>query len=187
MFFSIVKSFSILYVVYRSTQFQVVLTDSDYPPACWWPCLCRKGVSDLRKLEKIWTFWGSQKWWTWCWNVLRIYMKEIVYTSIFVQSPGEESFMSFYVEFFQTWTRFRFEDSSFFYRNVCNPVPKLIWPRMDSYWSFCLSVPCFATVISAYPEVCKKCSILFLFCWHEVFPVINLGFFWSVLWRCSTF
>ena len=33
----------------------------------------------------------------------------------------------------------------------------------------------------------RNAPLLFLFCSHEVFPVFNLGFFWSVLWRCFTF
>ena len=105
-------------------------------------------------------------------------MKENVYTSLLVQCLGEYSFMSIWIEFFHPWTRFWFEDSSsFFYRNVCNSVPKLIWPRMDSYWSFCLNVPHFAIVICAYTRVCQNFCILLLFCWHEMFPVISLGVF----------
>ena len=114
-FFSNVKSFLILYVVYRSTHFWVVLKESDYPPARCWPCLCRKSVSDLRRLEKKWDFWDSHDSWTLWWNVVGTYMKEHVYFSLLVEFPGEYSLMSIWVEFFHPWTRFWFEVSSSFF------------------------------------------------------------------------
>ena len=130
------------------------------------------------KTRKKRDFRDSHESWTWCWNVFRTYMTESVKISISVQCPGEYSFKKILVEFFQTRNRFWYEDSSsFFNRNVCNSVPKLIWPRMDSYRSFRLNVPRFTVVISAYTKACKSCSILFLFCWHEVFPVNNLWVF----------
>ena len=90
---------------------------------------------------------------------------------------------------------------NYLYRNVGNSVPKLTWPQMDSNWSFCLNVPRFTVVICAYTRVCQNCSILLLFCWHELFPVISLGvslistlhvrhflaarFFWIDCWALS--
>ena len=147
------------------------------PEECFWSEKTRKNMNFLRFTNVMNLVLKSSS---------DIYERNSIHFS-FCSKSWWGKFYEFLCWVFQTWTRFRFEDSSFFYRNVCNSVPKLIWPRMDSYWSFCLIVPCFAAVISAYPEVCKKRSILFLFCWHEVSPVINLGFFWSDLWMCPTF
>ena len=152
--------------------------DSDHPPAPWWPCLCPNSVSDLRRLEKKWNFRDSPESWTWCWNVFRTYMTESVNISLFVQCPGEYSFMRFWLSFFRRGTGFDMKiPRKYLYRNVGNSVPKLIWPQMDSNWSFCLNVPRFTVVTSAYTKGCKSCSILFLFCWHEVFPVNYLWVF----------
>ena len=84
----------------------------------------------------------------------------------------------FGLSFFRRGTGFDMKfPRNYLYRNVGNSVPKLTWPQMDSNWSFCLNVPRFTVVISAYTKGCKNCSILFLFCWHEVFPVNNLWVF----------
>ena len=80
--------------------------DSDHPPARWWPCLCPESVSDLRRLEKKWDFRDSHQSWTWCWNVFRTYMTESVNISLFVQCPGEYSFMRFWLSFFRLGTGF---------------------------------------------------------------------------------
>ena len=90
----------------------------------------------------------------------------------------------FGLSFFRRGTSFDMKiPRNYLYRNVGNSVPKLIWPQMDSNWSFCLNVPRFTVVISAYTRVCQNCSVLLLFCLYEIFSIIRFGV--SLVWSLN--
>ena len=58
--------------------------------------------------------------------------------------------------------------------NVCNWIPKVIWPRMDWFWIFCWKMASFVDFISVWTEICKNCSIVVLFWRHEIFSMFSL-------------
>ena len=58
--------------------------------------------------------------------------------------------------------------------NVCNWVPKLNWPRNDWFLSSLSDCASSFVVMSAWTKICKICSIVILFQWHELFKVISL-------------
>ena len=58
--------------------------------------------------------------------------------------------------------------------NVCNWVPQLNWPRNDWFLSYLSDCASFFVVMSAWTKICKVCSIVILFQWHELFQVISL-------------
>ena len=62
-----------------------------------------------------------------------------------------------------------------FYRNVCNWIPKVIWPRMDwFFWVFCRKMDSFVDFISVWTKFCKNCSIVILFWRHQLFSMFSL-------------
>ena len=61
-----------------------------------------------------------------------------------------------------------------FRANVCNWIPKVIWPQMDSFWGFywkMASVPDFRSVWS---KICKECSIVILFWRYKISSMFSL-------------
>ena len=76
-----------------------------------------------------------------------------------------------------------------FYVNVCNLIPKVIWPRTDWFWSFSLESGLFVDFISATAEMCMNGSSVCVFFFDDIktFRWIVWGVFWSVLWMCPFF
>ena len=58
--------------------------------------------------------------------------------------------------------------------NVCNWIPKVIGQRMDWFWGFSFENDFFVDFISVWTEICKKCSIVFLFWRHQFFSMFRL-------------
>ena len=109
-------------------------------PARWWPCACLKCVSGLRRLENLELFemhlchWpGGQIWFRHKW-------KKLVTASLLLHCIDGYSCLRYWNEFFSAV--FQVLDWSFlvlhFYGNVCNWIPKVIWPGMDWFWGFLL-------------------------------------------------
>ena len=110
-------------------------------PARWWHCACLKCVSGLRRLEKTLSFLR-------CINVIDLVLKYgsdinegnwLQLLFYFVVSMGIVASvigMVFFSAVFQVldWSFFVLH----FYGNVCNWMPKVIWPRMDWFWGFLL-------------------------------------------------
>ena len=61
-----------------------------------------------------------------------------------------------------------------FYGNVCNWIPKVIWPRMDWFWGFCWKMASFVDFISVWTKICTNCSIVILFWRHQIFSMFSL-------------
>ena len=109
--------------------------------ARWWPCACLKCVSGQRRLEKTLNFLG-------CIHVLDLvlnYVSDITegnwlqllfYFNVLIGIVPSVIGMSFFSAVFQVL------DWSFlvlhFDGNVCNWIPKVIWPRIDWFWGFLL-------------------------------------------------
>ena len=53
--------------------------------------------------------------------------------------------------------------------NLCNWIPKVIWPRKDWFWVFCFNMASFFDFSSVWTEICKRCSIVILFWRHQFF------------------
>ena len=88
-------------------------------------------------------------------------------TGVIVSISGSSSKWSFF--------------ASHIYWNVCNRVPELFRPRMDWFWSFgvfCWKVPRLVVIISAWTNICKRCSIVFHF-WQQ--KNISMISFWGIL------
>ena len=108
--------------------------------AHWWTCACLQCVSGLRALDKTLDFLRfiyviglvlkyvsviNEKHW------LQILFYFIVLMGIVASVIG----MSFLAVFqVLDWSFFVLH----FYGNVCNWIPKLIWPRTDWFWGFSL-------------------------------------------------
>ena len=111
--------------------------------ALWWPCACLKRVSGLRRLEK--TLNSSR-----CIIVLDLVLKYgsdinegnllqlLFYFIVLIGTVTSVILKSFFSTVFQVL------DWSFlvlhFDGNVCNWIPKVIWPRMDWFWGFLLKI-----------------------------------------------
>ena len=103
-------------------------------PAHRWSCACLKCVSGLRRLEnrKIPEFFemhtclwlGAQIW-------LRHKWRKLVTASLLLHCIDWNSSAVFHV---LDWSFLVLH----FDINVCNWIPKVIWPRMDWFWGFLL-------------------------------------------------
>ena len=139
-------------------------------PSRWWPCALLKRISGLRRLEKnleifemhtcLWP--GAQLWFRHKWG-------KLVTASLLLLCIDGCSCLRYWNEFVSVV--FSVLDWSFlllhFDGNVCNWIPKVIWPRMDWVWVFCWKMASFVDFISVWTEIWKKCSTVFLFWRHQ--------------------
>ena len=118
-----------------------MLMEPGNAPARWWSCACLKCVSGLRRLEKTLNFLR-------CIHVIDLVLKygsdinegnwlqPLFYFILLMGSVGFVVGVRFFSAVFQVL------DWSFlvlhFYGNVCNWIPKVIWPRMDWLCGFLL-------------------------------------------------
>ena len=121
------------YFVYCNNCAFKMLMELVDAPARWWPCACLTCVSCLRRLEKNFFFlrcihvfdlvlkYGWHKW------------RKLVTASLLLPCIDWYSCLRYWNEFFAAV--FRVLDWSFlllrFDGNVCNWIPKVIWPRTD--------------------------------------------------------
>ena len=136
----------VLTVFWCSTSYTVIivlwkmLMEPVTAPARWWPCACLKCVSGLRRLEKTLKFLR-------CIYVIELVLKcgwhkwrKLVTASLLLNCIDGYSCLRYWSEFFSAV--FQVLDWSFlvlhFYGNVCNWIPKVIWPQMDWFWGFLL-------------------------------------------------
>ena len=61
-----------------------------------------------------------------------------------------------------------------FYGNLCNWIPKLIWPRCDWLWVFCWKSASSVDFLSEWTEIFKNCSIVFPFWRYQIFSMFSL-------------
>ena len=75
-----------------------------------------------------------------------------------------------------------------FYGNVCNRIPKKIWPRMGWFKGFLLENGFFRWLhICMEWKPARNAQLLFFFDDIKFFRSLVWGIFWSVLWKCLYF
>ena len=105
----------------------------------WWPCLWRKCVFSVGRLEKNGNFWDAYKCWTWWLNCGQdVNDRTWILFSFFFHCVGEYSCIVkwneslFSVRHLLGWS-FRVLH---FYGSVCSWSPKMIWQRKFWFWTF---------------------------------------------------
>ena len=162
-------SYTVIVVLWK------ILMEPVNAPARWWPCACVKCVSGLRRLEKTLNFlrcihvidpllkYGSDisegNW-------LKLLFCFIVLLGMVASVIG----MWFFSAVFQVldWSFLLLFDG-----NVCNWIPKVIWPQMDGFLIFCFKMASFFDLISVWTEICKTCSIVILVWLHQIFSMFS--------------
>ena len=137
------------------------------PHMCFWPAKTRKNIELFEMHTCLWP--GAQ---IWFWHKWR----KLVTTSLLPDCIDGYSCLRYWNEFFSAL--FHVLDWSFlvlhFDGNVCNWIPKVIWPRMDWFWVFCWKMASSVDLISVWTEICKRCSIVFPFWRHQFFSMFSL-------------
>ena len=180
----------VLTVFWCSTSYTVIvvlwnmLMEPVNALARWWPCACLNCVSGLERLEKILNFLR-------CIHVFDLVLKygsdinegnwsQLLFDFIFligiVVSVIVGSFFS---------PAFQVLDGSFlvfhFDGNVCNWIPKAIWPRMDWFWFF--FVKKWSVSLTSYLNGLKAARIaqfLIVFDDIKLFRSLVSAVFWCV-------
>ena len=144
---------------------------------CFWPAKTRKKLNFFEMHTSLGS--GGQK-------LLRHIWSKLNTASFHFRCVGEKSCIVCWSEFFSSlfqvlsWTFFVL----YFYKKVCNWFAKVIWPRMDCFWSWNLAF--FDELIPFWTENCMKCSSLLFFWRHQVFSIV-WGVFSSALQMCLCF
>ena len=101
------------------------------PEMCFWPAKSRKNFEIFEMHTCLWP--GAQIW-------VRHKWRKLVTASLLLHCFGGCSCLRYWNECFSA--EFQVLDWSIlvlhFYGNVCNWIPKAIWPRMDGFWGFLL-------------------------------------------------
>ena len=109
--------------------------------ARWWPCACLNCVSSLRRLEKTLNFLRCIHFFDlvlkYCSDInegnwLQLLFYFIVLVGIVTSVIGMSFFSAVFHVLVWNFLVLHFDG------NVCNWIPKAIWPRMDWFWSFLL-------------------------------------------------
>ena len=180
----------VLTVFWCTTSYTVIivlwkmLMEPVNAPARWWPCAHLKCIPGLRRLEKTLNFLR-------CIHVFDLvpkygsdinegnWLQLLFYFSVLVGIVASLIGRGFFSAVFQVL------DWSFlvlhFDGNVCNWIPKVIWPRMDWFWGFLLENGFFRWLNICMDwnlqELLNCCS----FWRHHFFRCLGWGEFWSVL------
>ena len=139
----------------------------------WWPWACLKCVSGLWTLDKNWTFWDAYMSLTWRsifvltygGNWLHRLFYFIVLLGIFSSVLGMSSLIcvsGFRLKFFVFQC----------HGNVCNWIPKVIWPRMGWFRNFSLEYSFF------WIHICMDWNLhellkLAPFWRHRIFSIVS--------------
>ena len=145
------------------------------PEMCLWPAKTRKSLNFLRciyVIELVLKYGSDINEENW----LQLLFYLIVLIGTVVSVIG----MSFFAAVFQVL------DWSFlvlhFDGNVCNWIPKVIWPRMDWFWGFLLGNGFFRRL-----HICMDWNLQellnFFFDDIKFFQFLIWGVFWSVLYK----
>ena len=137
------------------------------PEMCFWPAETRKNLEAFEMHTCLWT--GAQ-------IGFRHEWRNLVSAFLLLLCIDGYSCLSYGNEFFSAV--FHVLDWSFlvlhFDWNVCNWIPKVIWPRMDWFRGFSFENGFFVDFISVWTEICKKCSIVILFWRYQFFSMFRL-------------
>ena len=153
--------------------FWTMLIQTVNVPARWWPWMCLKSDSGLRRLEKTGTFWDAYMSLTWCsiivltngGNWLHLLFYFIVLLGIFSSVLGMSSLIcvsGFRLKFFVFQC----------HGNVCNWIPKVIWSRMGWFRNFSLEYSFF------WIHICMDWNLhellkLAPFWRHRIFSIVS--------------
>ena len=134
---------------------------------CFWPAKTRKSLELFEMHTCLWT--GAQIWFRPKW-------RKLVAASLLLHCIDEYSCRRYWNEFFSPI--FQVLDWRFlvlhFDGNMCNWIPKVIWPRMDWIWFFLLENGFCVDFIYVWTEICKRYSIVILFWRHQFFSMFRL-------------
>ena len=145
------------------------------PEMCFWPAKTRKNLELFEMHTCLWP--GAQLWF---WNKWR----KLVTASLLLQCIDDYSCLQYWNELFSAV--FQVLDWSFlvshFDGNVCNWIPKVIWPRKDWFWVFFLLGtgffrPFHICMDWSLQELLNCCSF---FDDIQFFRCLVWGVFWSV-------
>ena len=121
------------------------------PEMCFWPAKTGENLELFGMHTCVWPnaqIWFRHKWW------------KVVTASLLLHCIDCNGCLCYWKEFFSAV--FQVLDWSFlvlhFDGNVCNWIPKGIWPRMDWFWSFCWKMASFVDFTSVWTEIFKRCS-----------------------------
>ena len=148
--------------------------------ACW------NCVSGLRSVEKSGNFRATNLSLTWWSKVFETWMNEMAYSCYLLQCCGSTSRVV-------CWAAFLFSVGQVLgwnflvlkcYGNVCIWIPKMIWPRMGWFESFCQKRPRLVDFLSVLTGGCNRSWNVFLFWRNRIFLIVFLGVFWFVFEEC---
>ena len=151
------------------------------PEMCFWPAKTRKNLELFEMHTCQWP--GAQMWFRHKWG-------KLVTAFLLLDCIGWYSCLRYWNEFFAAV--FQVLDWSFlvlhFDGNVCNWIPKVIWPRMDWFWGFFVG-KCLLSLTSYLYGLKSARDVQFLFYFDDInfFRCLGWGVFWSVLWKKLVF
>ena len=137
------------------------------PHMCFWPAKTRKNLYFVEMHTCLWP--GAQIWFRHKWRKLvtgSLYF--IVLMGIVTVVIGIRFFSAVFHVLDWSFLLLHFDG------NVCNWIPKVIWPWMDWFWVFCLEMASLVDFISVWTEICRSCSIFILFWRHQFFSMFRL-------------
>ena len=172
-------SYIVIYVLWK------MLMEPVNAPVRKWPCACLKCVSGLRRLEKFLKFLR-------CIHVFHLVLKNgsdmnegnwlqlLFYFIVLMGIVASVIGMSFFSAVFQVL------DRSFlvlhFDGNVCNCIPKVIWPRIGWFWGFFVGKWHPSLTSYLYRLISARIAqLFFVFDDIKFFRCLVRGVFWSVL------
>ena len=136
----------VLSVIWYSTSYYVIvllwemLMELVNAPARWWPWARLNCISGLPRPENTLKFWYAYMSWPRAQIWFRHKWGKLVTASLLLDCIDWYSCLRYWNEFFAAV--FQVLDWSFlvlrFDGNVCNWIPKVMWPRMDWFWGFLL-------------------------------------------------
>ena len=157
--------------------FWLMLLEPVDAPNRWWPCACLTCVSALRRLERNFIFVR-------CIHVFDLVLK---YGSDIIEGKWLQLLFYFIIltgrvtavigiRFFSAV--FHVLDWSFlllhFDGNVCNWIPKMIWPRMDWFWGFLLEKSFFRWLNICMDWNLQELLNFHSFWRHQIFSIFSL-------------
>ena len=131
------------------------------PEMCFWPAKARKNLELFEMHTCLWS--GAQ-------ICFRDKWRNLVSAFLLLHCIDGYSGLRYWNELFSAV--FQVLDWRFlvlhFDWNVCNWIPKVIWPRMNWFWGFLLENGFFVDFLSVWTELCKSCSVVVVFWRHQL-------------------
>ena len=154
--------------------FTCLLVALRVPELYFWPAKARKNLELFEMHTCHWP--GAQIWFRHKWRKLHT-------ASLLLPCIDGYSCIRYWNEFFSAV--FQVLDWIFlvlhFDGNICNWIPKLIWPRMDWFWVFFGKWLLLLTSYLYWLKFARDAQLLFYFDDIKIFRCLVWGVFWSVL------